>query len=141
MDVALVRGTARQHAIDQRSVIEAIVDNQIARAGQRAQRAEIGEIAGRKQQRRRHAGICSERAFQFGVQRRIARQQGRAATAEAMGVELPFHALDNAWMGGETQVVVAGEIDQRMTVERDARALRTLTRLQAAQGARPPALR
>jgi hypothetical protein len=103
---------AEPAAVDDAGVILGIAVDGISRADQRRDRADIGGVAGRKQQRRLGSLERRERLLQLRMKLTAAsdqRARPRAPTAVLHDVE---RRLQQPRIGGQAEVIIAAEVDE-----------------------------
>ena len=92
----------------------------------RAERAEVGLVAGREHERGLGPEPLGELALELEVQVDRAVQKPRAGQSGAVAVERVQRALLDALVAGQTEVVVGAEHDPRLALHLDDRERRTL---------------
>src|SRR5581483_451350 len=111
-------------AVDQRRVIELVGNEQIVAAEQRAQHAEIRGPAAAEQQR----ALTTDRLRQRLLESRVffveAADQRRSAAAGAGAPERIPRGLGDAYIRGESEIVVAAEVDAALAVDDELDAVR-----------------
>ena len=122
--IALEGGPRQQRGVVQRGVVQPVGEHRVLAPDQRRHGADVGEVAGGKQQRARQADERREPLLQLVVRRRVAQYQVGCAGADAVARRALARGLDQPRMGGEPEIVVAAECDIVTAVHRDARALR-----------------
>ena len=100
-----------QAAVEDRGVVARIRDHGVAEAEDRAERAEVGLVAGREHERVLAAHPLGELGLQFEVQWHGAVQRARAGQAGAVTVQCVLRAGEHALVPGETEVVVGAQHD------------------------------
>jgi len=132
--VATQHRTGEPRAVDQAGVVPLVLHAQVAGLQQALQDREVGLVAAREEQRPLVAQPLGGLALEGGVQGVVARDQRRAAAAEAVPGGGLAQGADRLGGSGEAQVVVAAELQQRAAIDHHARALGALDHA-------PPALR
>ncbi len=100
-----------QAAVEDRGVVAGVGDHGVADAEDRAERAEVGLVAGREHERVLAAHPLGDLRLQFEVQRRGAVQRARAGEAGAVAVQRVLRAGEHALVAGEAEVVVGAQHD------------------------------
>ena len=101
----------QRRAVEQRSVIEAVLEDLGAVVAERLEGAEVGHVAGGEEQRRRPAGQCGEALLQGLVDLEVAADQVRGAGAGAEAACAGGLGLGQPWIPAQPQIVVAGEVE------------------------------
>lgn len=107
-------------------MVELVFNNEIAAATQALRHRQVGHIAGGKQQCPRIAGEFSQCQFQLVVDFAVPIHQVRRAAAHAIALRGINKGLFNRRVVAQAQVVVAGEVEQRLPIELDLPPLRAL---------------
>ncbi|MNI42459.1 hypothetical protein D3C73_967560 [compost metagenome] len=126
VQVTVEAGTTEQTAIEQRSMVEAVLQHRIALPHQRRDGPEVGHVAGRKQQGTRATGQFGQRLFDLMMRRAVADHQmrGSATDTPTLGAGLP--GGNHLRVVGQAQVVITAESQQRLAVDHYVRPLRAL---------------
>ena len=122
--IALELGARQQRRIVERGMVELVGKHRIAAPDQRGDDAEVGHVAGGKQQRARQAArIRASAVFERVMRRAVAEDQMRGAGADAVarGAFAAAAAPDRG-SAGEAEIIVAAERDELAAVDRDMRA-------------------
>jgi hypothetical protein len=110
--------------VEQRCVIEPVLEHVITASHQHGCHGQVRHVAGRKQQGTRTRNELRQFLFQrvvFGV---VAAHKVRRAAAYPPSARSRAECRDDAWMIGETEVVVAAERDTLAPCDRDTHATR-----------------
>ena len=141
MGIAPQTGSGQQGAIDQGGVIEPVLPDGFARAGQGLKDAQVGHVAGREEQ----SPFAAQKIGQFLLQGLMGRamtsdQMGRAA-ADAIGLHPPLAGGDHLRMAGQAQIIVGAEGNGRTAIKGQMGTWRRLDPAALAiEMGRPPAL-
>ena len=106
-------GTGEAAGVHQGCVDVRIRDDQVATARQRTHRAEVRQVTGGEDQ---CGGLCAEPGqslLQFLVHTQGAGDQARGPGSGAPGPRRGRGSLDDAWIPGQPEVIVAGQVQQR----------------------------
>ncbi len=134
-------GTRQACAVDQRRMIERLRKNRRIAAAQRGQHGHVRHVAAAEIQRaRRFQMRCHEGGqpfFQHRMRARMAADQMRCATADAIARCTFTQRLDHTWMIGKAEIIVAAKGEHRAAIDGHARcASRVRIAAMAAQVAR-----
>ena len=132
MVIPLETGPAEPAAIEQRGMVEAVLEDVIALTEQGAERADIRRITAAEEQRTRSAGEISQRRFEFLMGSGMAGDQVRGTAAHTPAVHTGLEGSADARIGGETEIVVAAEVEQPPAVDQQLAAGRRLDHAPAA---------
>ena len=102
-------GPRQAPAVEQRGVVQAVLEHGVARPGQCAREAEVGHVAGGEQQRPLAADERSERFLQRVVLAVMAGDQVRGAAAHAAGLGCTHAGLGHARVMRQAEIVVRTE--------------------------------
>ena len=108
-----------QAAVEDRGVVARVGDHGVLRAEDRAERAEVGLMAGGEDERVLGPEPLGELALELDVQIDRAVEEARARQAGAVAVERVAGALLDALVAGQPQVVVGAEHDPALTLHLD----------------------
>ncbi len=103
-------------------------DHRVAGAEQRAERADVGLVAGGEDDRVVGVHPLGQLALELEVQRGGAVQQARTGQPRAIAVQRVLGALHHTLVAGQAKVVVGGEHDPRRALHLDDRHRRRLDR-------------
>ena len=117
--------------VDDRRVVELIGEDRVAGAGQRADHAEVGEVARAEQHTRLAALELREALLQAAVDRHRPGHQSRGARAHAPAHRRVGCGLAHLGMVGEPEVVVRAQQQYGLAVEQHRRSLRPRDQTQA----------
>ncbi|BCQ65344.1 hypothetical protein PBOI14_70940 [Pseudomonas sp. Boi14] len=123
VQIAVEARTGKQPRIEQRRVVETILQHRIALPHQRRHRPQVGHVAGGKQQRPRAASEFGQRLFQGVMGRAVADHQMGSTTAHAPAAGTGTPGFDHLRMVGQAQVVVVTKGQQWLTVDHHLRPL------------------
>ncbi len=121
--VAQQARTGQARAVDQRGMIQPVLQNRLTAPGEGAEHTEIGHVAGREQQRPLPPGKGREFRFELLVRCAVPGDQVCRAAPRA---KLRAHRLqrrDDLRMPRQPQVIVAAEHAQRLPVHEHASAI------------------
>ena len=130
-------GARQPAAVDDRGVVELVGEDRVAAAGERADHAEVGEVARAEQHARLAALERRQALLQAPVDRHRARHQPRGARADAPAHRRLGRRLAHARVVGQAEVVVRAQQQHRPAVEQHGRPLRSADQAQAAGEAEP----
>ena len=102
-------GAREQAAVEDRGVVGGVGDHRVAGRQQRAERADVGLVAGGEDDRLLGAHPLRQLALELEVQLDRAVQQPRAGQARAVALERVARAGDHALVAGQAEVVVGAE--------------------------------
>ena len=108
-------------------------EHEIADAQQGVDDADVGGVAASVEQSAWTTGELGKRFLKFLVSGGMAADEMRCAGTRTPTVDAAFEGVGDTRIPGESQVVVAAEVDERATVDQH---LPTLRALQAATGAK-----
>jgi hypothetical protein len=115
-----------QARIEQRGVVEAILQHAVALPNQCGDDGQVGHVASGKQQRTRPTGERGQRLLQFMVWGAVANDQVRCTTADAPLLSALLHRANYLGVIGQAEVVVGTERQQLLTISLHLRPLRGL---------------
>ena len=110
----------QQRGVVQRGVVELVGEDRVVAPEQRGEHAEVGHVAGGKQQRRAGWPTNAQAPLERRVRRSVAGDQVRRAGADAVALGAFAQRGDDARIGGEAEIVVAAEGRRRAAVDRHA---------------------
>ncbi len=120
-------GRAREAAsVEDARVVQAVAEDRVALAGERRDRADVGHVAGREDDRGLGALESRDGVFEFAVDGHRARDEPRRAAAGAVFIGRRLRRLDQFGMVGEPEIVVRAEADVVGAVHPHVRALGAL---------------
>jgi len=110
------------HRVDQRGVVELVGEHGGATAGKGRGDGDIGQVAGGKAEHPGKADEGGKGLFQVFVRLGMAADQMRGAAAGAPLSGACGQRSGEARVAGQAEVIVAGEIEQALPVDRDGAA-------------------
>jgi hypothetical protein len=136
--VARAARAREQRAVVEARVVEAVGEHFGVAIAQRRHDPQVGRIAAAEEKRARKPHEAGETPLGVVVDALVAAHERRGARAGAPGVDRRVRGLPQRRVVGETEVVVAGEVEDGAAVDHDARALGAVQH--AALAAKPGAV-
>ena len=115
--------TRQPATVDDARVVPLVAQDQVTARDQGRDRAGVGGEAGRKEQCRLGPLEFSQSPFQQGVRFRASGYQGAGTAAPTGLAGRLIRGLRQARIGGQAEVVVGTEVDQRPSIDSDGRRL------------------
>ena len=113
---------AREHAaVEDRGVVAGVGDHGVTGCEDRAQRADVGLVAGREDDRVLGTDPLGDLALELEVQRDRAVQQARSRQACSVAVQRILRAAQHALVAGQAEVVVGAQHDPLGSLHLDDR--------------------
>src|SRR5690606_30964039 len=100
-----------QARIDQRGVIEPVLEHGIAALQQRGTDAEVRHVAAGKQKRPLATEKFRKALLQLMVNAQVAADEMCRAAARAIKTRRLIHRLDHSRIGGEPEVIIGTEVE------------------------------
>ena len=143
MRITREAGAACESRVEQRGMIQPVLEHAVAATGDRADHGEVGHVAGGEEERARTAGELRQRLFEQSMLAAMAAHQVRGAATDAPAPRGLDEGLGHPRMIGEPEIVVAAERGHVATVdtERASRRARATRRCGAPGNVRRPARR
>ncbi len=117
-------GARQAAAVDQAGVVLLVGEDRVAAIGERGDRARVGGEAGGEQKRGLGSLELGQAFFEPCVPGGAAGDEGTCAGAPAVFVDGTACGVCEPQVGGETEVVVGAEVDERFSGDIDDRPLR-----------------
>ncbi len=109
MRVAMETRAAQPAGVEQRGVVQHVLEDRVGRRQQRAGDTEVRHVAGREQERARPAREVGQRLLEFVVLGVVPGDEVRGAAAHAVRAGCPGECLGHGRVPREAQVVVGAE--------------------------------